>query len=211
MRSNAIPMVTATLLFGALLYTGTSASRRESRIQVVLDSTRSHYQREVTRAEALLAAGDSLPAVTLHRYGGQDLLLRQLPTRFRYIYFGRTDCAPCEILAQAWPLVDRARRDSIAFIAFDPGRTIDADSAFFTFAWVHDSASDNRYVNRVPALVVRNKEGRIIAATHGSVLRVASTLDLFHLLPRRVADSLVTGTGGGPTIRPDTARRGTGR
>ncbi len=105
--------------------------------------------------------------------------------------------APMQIRANCATAIARLRMDHYSF--------------FFTFAWVHDSASDNRYVNRVPALVVRNEEGRIIAATHGSVLRVAATLDLFHLLPRRVADSLVTGTGGGPTIRPDTARRGTGR
>jgi hypothetical protein len=156
------------------------------------DSLISRDQRAVAVNDALLTAGDSLPSVRLRTSRGINTNLRDLPAQhYRYIYFYRPDCPPCQLLDSVWVHATPARRDSVAFVAFNPDHDIAAEDIPNHFAWVVDSAAQGKYVAHVPSLIVISQTGRVLSVAQSSLIRAAKLLDLYSLLPKQRVDSAI--------------------
>jgi hypothetical protein len=161
--------------------------------------------RELQGAEEGLAAGDSLPNVTLRAEDGRVIHLADIGPRFRYLYFGRANCPACTVLDSAWVAVPKTRRDSVLMIDYHPDSNVTISPGSGHLAWVHDSANGRLVVTHVPTLVVLDGHSRVLSATHGSVLKVATTLQMYGIMSRPHVDTLLARFGARAAGTPPVA------
>lgn len=152
--------------------------------------------REAASSSQLLGVGDSLPPVVLRSASAGPTMLNALPSRYRYLYFGRETCGSCNRIAPVWTHLEPTKRDSIVFIDFDPNSALPAPRDANHFAWTPDSSTANRYIVHVPTLLVRTGDGRILTTAHGSAARVVTAATMFGLISRPTADSTLVGALG---------------
>ena len=162
-------------------------SQRHSRDEIARlaterDSAAAREQRVYSEDQSLLSAGDTLPSVTLLSIAGDSIDLQRLPPKYKYLYFGRSNCPGCMILRPVLDAVPSTRRDSIVMIGIDPDSNITPVKAGAEYAWVHRRGTRRRFVVHIPTLVVRATDNRVLASAHGSMMRVAALFDLFGVL-----------------------------
>jgi hypothetical protein len=189
---SLIPLVTAFALLMILGFSTRRSATALNSLQTDYDSTVARFENEQSIDNQLLQAGDSLPDIRLRTASGQTVALRDLPkSGLKYLYFYRPDCPPCEILDSVWRQVQTAGQDSTAFIAFHPDHDLSVEPGLHHFAWIHDSTSRAHFINRVPSLLVVDRDGRVVTAAQASLERVARVFDLYGILQRERVGSAV--------------------
>lgn len=191
-RTRWIPLGTAFLMFLMLTFSMTRGRRQISSLVLQRDSV-VVKAREMTRENrGLLAAGDTLPSIQLRGANGETVDLRALPEKFKYLYFGRADCPGCIILRPFIDDMPRSHRDSLLIIAFHPDSNVNqVQRAGADFSWIHGRDTRRRFVLRIPTLIVRGPNNRVLSVAHGSLMGVASLFDLFgHLSRSDVSNAL---------------------
>lgn len=183
-----LPSAVAISTFTALLAVGGVAlATRTYRVNVRiyaahLDSARTAL-REARKWDAeQVHPGDTLPHAKLVGRDQKQIWLSQLPSHYKYLYFGRVGCPPCELLEPFWAEIPQARLDSVAFIEFDPAKDSRPRGVHAQYAWLHDTRDTRQYVDRVPTLIVRSPGGRVLTVAHGSIFSVGRVLDVFGLM-----------------------------
>ncbi len=178
---HRLPLLTAVILFTVLLSARQSHVRTVEQMRVTIDSVASAGRKVVEAQSLVLQPGDSIPRITLVANDGDTLYLDALPSSHRYLYFYRDDCPGCDILSAAWLEVAPSKRDSVMFVAVGAAEfgvpVLHRDG----MTWLISAADRGRYVRRIPTLVVRSTDGRVLSVAHGSVEGVAKLMDLFGL------------------------------
>lgn len=195
--SGILPLATAAFLFLALIFFTTQYRSRLDHAWKQRDEARQALRDQGALESRLFSPGDTFPRVTLVNSAGRRTTLRDLPQQFKYLYFERQNCPPCQILAQIWPRTPKAKLDSIAFIEFDTLINLSPVSRLNHFAWVHDTSDSRRYVHFIPSAVVRGEGDRVLTAAHGSLPKVATLFDMFGILSRAEVDELVAAARAG--------------
>ncbi len=194
---KALPV--ALVLVVALM----STVRQRSHLQMVVaerDSIASSFKRYLRLRQAVVFAGDSLPAGRIVTADGDTLALDSLPGRgFRYLYFYREDCLACQTLAPLLSSADASVRDRTAYIRYSHSRQLNADAAPGHFAWVVDTSGPGP-VGSVPALLVINANGVVTATADFEARSVVSLMSLHGLLSRARLDSAMAAARSGRLI-----------
>lgn len=204
---NVVPLIVSAILFVALV--GSTYSYR-ARLHDVEEDARQLSVQSATdeaRDSTLLTVGDTLPAVQLRRADGSLVDLRQLRGRYRYLYFGRSSCPSCSLLRTYLDTAEASRLDSVAFIAYSADSGVTAGKGANDFQWVPSAETLNRYVNRVPSVLVIQPDGRVSAAAQGSVLRAAALLDYFHVVARGAIEQQFREASAVPVAAPAATSR----
>lgn len=190
-QRSVLPLVTAGVLFLALGGMYVRDTRALDEMAKSNQQVTERLSRELQGAEEGLAPGDSLPNAVLRTEDGRYLRLADIDPRFRYLYFGRANCAACAVLDSAWVTVSRERRDSVLMIDYHPDSNVTIAKGSGHLAWVHDSAGGRLVVTHVPTLLVLDSHRRVLSATHGSLLKVATTLQMYGIMSRPHVDTLL--------------------
>lgn len=154
------------------------------------DSMLSAARTDLTWHDSLPQAGSRLPSRFVSSADGDTTSLSKLAKRYRYLYFYRSDCTPCEILAQAWTSAIAAKRDSIAFISYSNKAQLKAPAGRNQFVWLATPDDGAPPVLAVPTLWVTDGDDRIVGAAHASLWRVRDLLDMYQVIPAARVDSI---------------------
>jgi hypothetical protein len=186
----SVPVATSVILFAALVGTSQFEHQQLNTVAASRDSVQQTLNREREYEGTLLSTGDTLPAASIQGLDRKSTTLRALDHRFKYVIFRTLGCSACDEMSRLIPSIPTAVRDSVALV--DVGSKADTlpTMGVAHFLWRRDSLSKRQFIHYVPTVIVRDTSGRVLAAGHGSFQRAFNVLDLFHMVPKAVVDSV---------------------
>ena len=188
--STALLFACSVLLFIVLVIDHERSVREIASAVSEIDSL--HSRILVTRAnqDSLFAVGDVLPDIPLLSGDTDSLSLRGLAARHGFLYFGRDDCLPCQILRPLLAGLPRASRTTLAVVSMSPSDSGDQGEDIIN-ARLQMRGSLGRRVQGTPTLIHVAADGTVLSVAHASLPRVLRMITTFQLASSAVVDSVI--------------------